>query len=252
LSNVPNKTLCTDGTLVRVGFMSPPDVEAFMLQLEKDGLTFARDGKAIDMAVVDQNRGLTIPAKWLEFARLTLDGTDNKVAVCWLFEDTRRGFGIHMPSTEMPLATPEGWRYENSLSANFKFVSNEDMNKKMKFLRHKDGLDVYLDLSSAGEDVYVGRTQASHTPSPLGHYDDKPVIFDMKTYVKDLKISECKHCNEVQALQATNNQNINVAPLFWQGEGKINIPLIIMGINPSVVGTTNYTTQREISGLGCP
>lgn len=61
------------------------------------------------------------------------------------------------------------------------------------------------------------------------------MIFDMKAYINSLKISDCNHCEEVKKLRRLNN----VAPLFWQGEGKKNIPLIIMGINPSVVGTTN-------------
>ena len=30
LSIVPNSTLCADDDLVRVGFMAPPDVEAFI------------------------------------------------------------------------------------------------------------------------------------------------------------------------------------------------------------------------------
>ena len=158
---VRNDTLCTDDDLVRVGFMTPTDAKVFIRQLEKDGLTFARNRQAIDIAVVDQQRGPTIPAKWLEFAHLTLRDTDNKVAACWLFEDTRWGAGIHMSSKQMILATPEGWGYKDSLSANFKFVANEEeMNEKLKFLRHDDGLDVYLDLST-GKEGYVGRTYAS-------------------------------------------------------------------------------------------
>lgn len=37
---VPNQTLCADGDLVRVGFMSPPDVEEFILALERVGLVY--------------------------------------------------------------------------------------------------------------------------------------------------------------------------------------------------------------------
>jgi len=56
---------------------------------------------------------------------------------------------------------------------------------------------------------------------------------------KSLRINECNQCEEIKLLQSLNNKNIKVAPLFWQGEGKQNIPLIILGINPSVVGTAN-------------
>ena len=156
---VPNSTLCTDGELARVGFMSPHDVEAFVRRLENGGLTFVRNCQAVDIAVVDQIRGPTIPAEWLEFAHLSIDETENKVAACWLFEGPRIGAGIHMSTLSIALATPAGWTYADSLSANFKFVGNEEMNEKLKFLRHENGTDVYLDLST-GKEVYVTRLNA--------------------------------------------------------------------------------------------
>lgn len=63
LGIVPNLTLCYDDDLARIGFMSPPDVGAFIQLLENGGLTFARNQQAIDIAVVDQMRGPTIPAE---------------------------------------------------------------------------------------------------------------------------------------------------------------------------------------------
>jgi len=159
LSAAPNNTFCADDDLVRVGFMSPADVEAFIRRLEKDGLTFIRNQQAIDIAVVDQMRGPTIQAEWLEFSHLTMGTKGNKVAACWLIEGPRMAAGVHVPSKQMALATPEGWRHEDSLSANFKFVADEDMSENLKFLRREDGQDVYLDLTT-GKEVYIGRTQA--------------------------------------------------------------------------------------------
>lgn len=159
LTCVPNITLCVDENLARVGFMSPPDIEAFVRRLERGGLTFLRDGQAVDIAVVDQMRGPTMSTDWLEFAHISLGGTKNKVAACWLFEEPRRGAGIHMPTKDMTIATPDGWAYEDSLSANFKFVENEEMQENLKFLRHEESTDVYLDHST-GKEVYVHRSQA--------------------------------------------------------------------------------------------
>ena len=51
---VPNRSLCADDELARVGFMSPPEVETFVRSLEKSGLTFVRNGQAVDIVVVDQ------------------------------------------------------------------------------------------------------------------------------------------------------------------------------------------------------
>lgn len=56
-------------------------------------------------------------------------------------------------------------------------------------------------------------------------------------FIRGLNIKECNECEQIQQLQET--RHINVAPLFWQGRGRPEIPLVIMGINPSVVGTNN-------------
>ena len=40
LETVPNSTMCTDGELVRVGFLSPADVANYIHELEDLGLQF--------------------------------------------------------------------------------------------------------------------------------------------------------------------------------------------------------------------
>lgn len=155
-NGLPNRTLCADKELARVGFMSPLDVEAFVRYLENGGLTFMKNGQAVDFAVVDQIRGPMMPVEWLEFAHLSLSKTGGRVAACWLFEEPRIAVGIHMKNRDMTLATPDGWTYDDSLSANFKFVENDKMGEKLKFLRHENGTDVYLDQST-GKEVYIGR-----------------------------------------------------------------------------------------------
>jgi hypothetical protein len=59
----------------------------------------------------------------------------------------------------------------------------------------------------------------------------------VRNFVRGLNIKECNECEQLQELQEAHH--INVVPLFWQGRGRKNIPLVIMGINPSVVGTAN-------------
>lgn len=39
-----------------------------------------------------------------------------------------------------------------------KFAVNNEIHEKLKFLRHEDGMDVYL-ASSSEEELYVSRTQ---------------------------------------------------------------------------------------------
>lgn len=167
LNIVPNQTLCADDDIARVGFMSPTDVKTFVTILERGGLTAMCEGSFVDIAVVDQLHGLTMPTEWLEFAHLAFDGTGKKVAACWLFADQRlEGVsGIYTHGREMTFVTPDGWIYEDSLSAGFKFTRNEDMQEELIFLRQEEGTDVYMDRST-GKEVYVCRPKSKPLPVP--------------------------------------------------------------------------------------
>ena len=143
---VPNNTLCSDNELARVGFMAPQDVSAFVGDLQQSGLVFLHSEKAVDLAVVDQLRGPTTPCDWLEFGHISM-GPGQQVAVCRL-----------AGSQSMQIFTPDGWEYEGSLSASQSFVSNENVNKDLKFLRTENGVDVYLNKTT-GKEVYIGRTR---------------------------------------------------------------------------------------------
>ena len=146
---VPNQTLCADNEVVRVGFMTPVDVEGFVKKLERSGLSFMVDGCAQDMAVVDQARGITTHCDWLEFGRLDLNGDGQKVAACRL-----------VGSNLDQVVTPIGWRFEGSLSQSYGFVPTEHENKSLTFLRHENGQDVYFN-ELTGKEVFVGRTGES-------------------------------------------------------------------------------------------
>lgn len=143
---VPNQTLCADGEIARVGFMTPQDVESFVGKLQINDLVFLRDGEAIDIAVADQIRGLTSICDWLDFEHVNMEGTGSRVAVCRL-----------AGSKVIEVVTPLGWKYEGSLSSTFGFVPSVQVEKGMQFLRHEDGIDVYLNPLT-GKEVFVGRT----------------------------------------------------------------------------------------------
>jgi hypothetical protein len=164
VEEAPNNTLCTDGALARVGFMTPVDVEEFMMFLAMGGLTFIDGGRAIDVAVVDQMRGPTMPVDWLEFAHIPYGDNGGKVAACWLFEGPRVAAGVHMPSMTLNLAVPDGWRHEESLSANFQFVPMEEAEERLQFRRHDNGVDVYVDRATEKK-AFVGRTHSEPKPS---------------------------------------------------------------------------------------
>ena len=140
---VPNRAFSVDESLFSVGFMSPPDADAFLAELQSRGLTFMRDGVTIDVTAVDQHVGPTRPTRWIEFGQRTVLG--HVVSAAWLA-------GSDSPR----VSVPANWRFEGSLSENSGFVSNEDFAEHFEFVRRQDRLDVYIDRRS-GREVYLGR-----------------------------------------------------------------------------------------------
>ena len=146
-SRVPNQTLCADNELARVGFMTPQDVESFVLLLKRSGLTYLEDGQAIDLVVADQLHGLASSCSWAEFGHVNMGNDPKKrVAACRL-----------AGSANMQVVTPPEWTFENSLTRSFGFAPTEHVDKSLTYLRHENGLDVYLN-SVTGEEVFIGRT----------------------------------------------------------------------------------------------
>lgn len=147
---VPNDTLCSDNEIARVGFMDPDDVKQFIDKLEENGLSFQNNNQAQDIVVVDQMRGPTIKCDWLEFGHINLDNDPKmRIAACRL-----------AGSTENQIFMPDDWAYEQSLSASYGFAPTEHADKSLKYLRHENGKDVYLNTLT-GKEVYVGRTGQS-------------------------------------------------------------------------------------------
>lgn len=144
---VPNQTLCADANLVRVGFMNPADVKSFISDLEKNNLVFLKNNEAIDIAVADQLNGFTVACNWAECGTVELD--DQSIKAC-------RAVGDESGT----LVSPADWKYEGSLSQTYSFAPTEYVDRSLKFIRHEDGLDVYLNTLT-GEEAYVGRTRKS-------------------------------------------------------------------------------------------
>jgi hypothetical protein len=145
-SSVPNETMCADGELVRVGFMSPEDVEAYASQLSEVALIYMNDGIAKDLVVIDQMLGPMVPCDWIEFGQVNLDNDPGmRVAACRL-----KG------SAQSVLIRPEGWTFSGSLSESFGFAPNQHIDKSLTSLRRENGLDAYRN-EVTGKEVYVGR-----------------------------------------------------------------------------------------------
>jgi hypothetical protein len=149
VQSVPNQTLCADGELARVGFMTPEDAKLYVDTLLARGLTYLdAGGAARDVIVVDQQRGPAAPCEWVEFGHVNLGGDRRRrVAACQLAGSTSR-----------QVCSPDGWTFEKSLSASYGFVPTGEEHKSLDFVRHQDGLDVYLNRLT-GREVFVAKTR---------------------------------------------------------------------------------------------
>ena len=146
-NEVPNQTLCADGEIVRVGFMVPIDAQRFVEGLERHGLQYLREGRSVDLVVVDQIRGPMVDCDWIEFGHVSVGNRrQNRIAVCRL-----KG------SLATQVVMPEGWQFESSLSASHGFARSSLPESGLIFLGSEGRLDIYWNQLS-GSKVYVGRT----------------------------------------------------------------------------------------------
>lgn len=106
---VPNGTLCSDGELACVSFMTPLDTRNFVEALNRVGLIYrGSDGAAIDIVVVDQQSGPVVSCEWVDFGRADWNNDPSQVvAVCCAWRTKNIG-----------IVAPEGWSYGRSLTAN--------------------------------------------------------------------------------------------------------------------------------------
>tara|TARA_B100000686_G_C16615103_1_gene875988 strand:+ start:203 stop:838 length:636 start_codon:yes stop_codon:yes gene_type:complete len=170
--NVPTPgTFCEDEELTRVGFMGPDqEINKYVQWLLTNNLQFYEHGEFKDFAIVDQSTQKM-------FNGITRDGIE--IQQCrWLelieFRWPKKGefpvifdqpscsiLGLQIPQKELsPVAVPDGWVYEGSLSdpEHTTFTPNEEVTTKLKFLRQRDdGLYVYLDTKT-------GKTMYSTSP----------------------------------------------------------------------------------------
>jgi len=154
---IPNRTLCADGELVRVGFMLSEDAQAYVRHLESLGLRYLENGGARDLVVVEQLNGPTSPCDWIEFMRGGLGGNSEKrVAACRLVGG--RAVGISLP---------EGWRFEDSLSNRCGRIPTDRLDERLAFLEHIQGKDMYWDKIDSKK-VYIGRAQSRLDEEQLG------------------------------------------------------------------------------------
>ncbi|QYU69108.1 hypothetical protein J4558_02890 [Leptolyngbya sp. 15MV] len=144
---VPNNTLCADSELARVGFMHPSDVRDFIVRLEQFGLRFLVDSNAIDMVVIDQQKGLAARCDWVECGQINWGGDPSKRVAGARLIDSKVG----------QIVTPNGWTFEESLSSSFGFIPTAS-EAHIELIEDRDSLQTFRS-SLTTKPLYVGRTR---------------------------------------------------------------------------------------------
>jgi tetratricopeptide (TPR) repeat protein len=234
---VPNGTLCDDDEIARVGFMVPDEVDAFIRHLEQGGLVFNREGKALDIAVVNQFGRSTIPCDWLEIAMLKYS-EDGWITACWFRSN------LHDPAspegTKLPheVATPAGWTFEDSLSKYGTPVPSDKLDAHLKFLRAQRGFDVYLDLESAKE-VRVGRAAVASQSEQLVTGSLMRIFNEAQQIEKKLVDAEAtRNTEEAQRLRGrlTENLLLEASKIAEESGSDRGSPLFVVGFIQRVLG----------------
>jgi hypothetical protein len=146
VNDCPNRTLCMDDEIVRVGFMTNSDAYDFIGSLERLGFRCVVDDEFDEVAVVDQLRGIEFPCDWLVYSKLVIFKGDLRISIC-----------MTQGSTLDRVVFPAGWNYETSLSKKTIVIESESGDSRMTFLRRENGFDFYWDKLT-GQEVFRERT----------------------------------------------------------------------------------------------
>ena len=104
---VPNFSWCKDDKIVRLGFLDGDEAKEFVDKLESFNLVYQGSEGAQDFVLVDQIYGVSTKCNWLEYGHLDIhNDPPKKVAACRI-----------AGTNDDTIVTPEGWQYENSLTA---------------------------------------------------------------------------------------------------------------------------------------
>lgn len=203
--------------------MSPDDVEAYLQHLDLYGIHYLDDGVAQDVVVVDQRTGFVASCDWAEVGHLDLNNDPKlKVTAC------------RIKGSELDICiTPDGWKHEGSLSQTFSFTPREHLEKSLTFLRHEDGLDVYMNKLT-GKESYIGRTGGSMTNpnSAVAQLNERETVSN--------------EFNLKEALKRDFDIDINISTGLGQSRED---PIVILDTSPSDAAITEMNVLRGL-GMG--
>lgn len=148
----PNKTLVSDGELVRIGFTDPRHARLLVERFKMVGFTFAGDAKESDFCVVDQLSGATTACDWIDVGTVPVDGDDAHLVTAARLKGGR----------SKAMMKPEGWKFEGSISQKPNFVKAVDVLQRLKLLRMEGDAGVFWDPVE-GKEVSIPKARGKES-----------------------------------------------------------------------------------------
>ena len=150
MESMPSGHNCTDGEIIRVGFMHPDDTEKYVQFLKSLGLIFVKNDKAVDICVIDCYYGSWSDCDWLEDGEFFPEDYPNKRIYYARLMDSK----LKCVEKLKDIALPEVWTIENNEFSN---IDYEPTNREdYEYIGKEGKLEVYFDKKK-GKKVYVGR-----------------------------------------------------------------------------------------------
>jgi hypothetical protein len=140
-------SFCCDGLLARVGLEARSDVEVLLDRLRQKGLVLADGSSFVDIAIVDELRGLPDRCAWLDTGR-----RENRLTYAYASDSDPTAL----------IAVPQGWSLRGWQARGQAEVAGEPRSQ-MLFLRTDGGSDLFLNRRT-GQEVRVARSEAGEAP----------------------------------------------------------------------------------------
>lgn len=168
---IPNRSMCRDPELVRVGFMTLDAASEYVAELVENGLQYhlgdansdtSEPKRAFsDIVVVDQRQGPLTPCEWLVLGHITLLQDNYTVLTCSLSEAARVSAGLRTTREQAArLRAPEGWTVEEAKAIGV--ADDREWKERYELISTDAMMEAYLDKIT-GQVIYtVARNRRDH------------------------------------------------------------------------------------------
>jgi len=117
IEDCPNRSMCMDDEIIRIGFLTLRETEQFVRYLESLGFRCVTNGQFDEIAALDQFEGFCYPCDWLDFTNTAGAEHMQRISACKI-----KG------ASPAVLSVPQDWEYETSISRNTKRIFGRNLN----------------------------------------------------------------------------------------------------------------------------